>query len=86
MSTIHDIRKAKKFLTYEQETSLIDVLTYKLQGPMKRKLRDAIRYHFISLGYREYWKEFEVKIGGVAYAGKNLKKVRTDILEQVGND
>lgn len=83
MATVHDIRKAKKFLTNDQECDLIDALAYHTRGGMRRKINNVIHYHFLSLECRDYWEDFQVTVRGVSYTGDSISKVRKDILSQV---
>jgi hypothetical protein len=91
MKTLADLRKEKKFLSFEQEQSLVLILTNKCSLDTYRKIRDIIRNKFYSL--EAPWERFEVYTDYVVYTeyvpykgeenrSIKLSKIRANIIKQ----
>jgi hypothetical protein len=88
MSTLVDVQRNKRFLTYDEEQCLIHIVGG-YSTSMRLAIGKAISNHYYSLDRnRLYWKQFKLNRDGLffeelATRSRELATIRKDILQQV---
>lgn len=87
MQTLQDIINNRKFLTEEQQLSLISLLTFKTREAVKRELTAKVKYSFYTVFDQKWYSTRIGFIKGVAEylsikdRAEELTRIRLNILE-----